>query len=286
MLTATSFCNQSSQSSTRTEHDARVDIGVVPICARVRHLLFTLRAHSQRLVTAKCEGSTMLIRSREQYMFRSISRLHPFSRTASTSETRLTERRVVDIPATTLFDAVLDVNGYKEFLPFCTGSTVTRTIQPGACFEADLAIGFKAFNASYTSRVSYARGSENGPDTSRTQHSPVPWRIDAVSVGSSLFSKMDCHWAFHPASGDRTDVEFTIAFEVAGSSWGLQSVLDAVFEDVANAQVSAFEERCRRVLSENRRHGGSFLGGARAGGPLSEGPLTTGGPIRGRILDR
>ena len=216
-------------------------------------------------------------------MFRSISRLHhPFSQSASTSETRLTERRVVNIPTKILFDTVLDVNGYKEFLPFCTGSTVTRTIQPGACFEADLAIGFKAFNASYTSRVSYARGSENGPDASM----PVPWRIDAVSVGSSLFSKMDCHWAFHPTSGERTDVEFTIAFEVAGSSWGLQSVLDAVFEDVANAQVSAFEERCRRVLSENRRNGSSALGGVRAGGPLSEGPLTTGGPIRGRILDR
>mmetsp|Transcript_3002 Transcript_3002/g.6033 ORF Transcript_3002/g.6033 Transcript_3002/m.6033 type:complete len:234 (-) Transcript_3002:232-933(-) len=202
----------------------------------------------------------------------------------SSQKTRRSERRTVDIPTATIFETVLDVDSYKDFLPFCTNSRVTTSVRQG-CFEADLAIGFKSVNASYTSRVSFERGSESEAISSESPN-VVPWRIDAVSVGSTLLNTMDCHWVFHPLEGgNRTDIDFAISFEVAGGSWVIQSVLDTVFEDVANSQVSAFEERCREILAESRKN--KLLAcDINGGGPLSAGLFATGGPVTGRILER
>jgi coenzyme Q-binding protein COQ10 len=85
-------------------------------------------------------------------------------------------------------DTVLDVNKYHEFLPFCAGSRVLSPVRgargSGTAsngFEAELVIGFKAFNSAYTSRVTW--------DTA----GPV-WRVAAKSVDSALFATMDSQW--------------------------------------------------------------------------------------------
>lgn len=75
----------------------------------------------------------------------------------SANPTRLTERRRLSIPVATMFDVVLDVDRYNEFLPYCVGSKVTRRNSPSS-FEADLVIGFGTVNASYTSVVDFQRG--------------------------------------------------------------------------------------------------------------------------------
>ena len=57
------------------------------------------------------------------------------------------------VPAEKIFDVVLDVENYKNFLPFCKDSKVTKLHGPDGTFEADLVIGFNSFSASYTSLV-------------------------------------------------------------------------------------------------------------------------------------
>ncbi len=94
------------------------------------------------------------------------------------SAKKLVERKRLMLPTETLFDTVLDVDRYHEFLPFCAGSRVTRYISQTS-FEADLIIGFQSFNASYTSLVTFSR--EN-------------WVIKAVSTNSAVFSHMDSQW--------------------------------------------------------------------------------------------
>jgi ribosome-associated toxin RatA of RatAB toxin-antitoxin module len=104
---------------------------------------------------------------------------------ATEPATRLSEKRRLPVPTALLLDTVLDVNRYHEFLPFCAGSRVmtapARSGTHGPGFDAELVIGFKAFNSAYTSRVSWH------------QEGPV-WRVVAKSIDSRLFDTMDSYW--------------------------------------------------------------------------------------------
>ena len=108
---------------------------------------------------------------------------------ATEPATRLSEMRRLSVPTALLLDTVLDVNRYHEFLPFCAGSRVLTSVRAtggpnstaATAFDAELVIGFKAFNSAYTSRVTWQR---DGP----------VWRVVAKSIDSRLFDTMDSYW--------------------------------------------------------------------------------------------
>jgi ribosome-associated toxin RatA of RatAB toxin-antitoxin module len=107
----------------------------------------------------------------------------------------LHERRLVPFPASVYFDVVLDVDQYHEFVPFCSGSRVTRRIGPNQ-MEAELTIGFRIFTEKYTSRIDYER----------------PKTIRIKSVQSSVFGHLISTWNFkpNPANAKECYVEFDV----------------------------------------------------------------------------
>mmetsp|Transcript_14441 Transcript_14441/g.18932 ORF Transcript_14441/g.18932 Transcript_14441/m.18932 type:complete len:460 (-) Transcript_14441:227-1606(-) len=136
------------------------------------------------------------------------------------------EERVIPFPKGQLFDVVADVDRYKEFLPFCVDSRVfpnktTRT------FEAELAVGFRAFTERYISRVTL----------------DPPHSITTRAVNSPTFKRINSKWEFFPGpSPGQTLVKFRVEFEV--ESLVAAAAVNAFFIEVTNQQVQAFEKRC------------------------------------------
>lgn len=54
-----------------------------------------------------------------------------------------------------MYDIVVDVEKYVEFVPWCKGSTISRTQKNS--FEAKITVGFPPLEESYISLVSHAR---------------------------------------------------------------------------------------------------------------------------------
>ena len=51
-----------------------------------------------------------------------------------------------------LYNIIINVESYPEFLPWCKGSEISNRIDENN-FDAKLTIGYKALDESYTSRV-------------------------------------------------------------------------------------------------------------------------------------
>jgi coenzyme Q-binding protein COQ10 len=61
--------------------------------------------------------------------------------------------------ASSLYPLIADVDSYSQFLPFCTGSTVTRRDNTNTPTHADLQVGWKGWSETFSSKVSCLKNS-------------------------------------------------------------------------------------------------------------------------------
>ncbi len=125
-----------------------------------------------------------------------------------------------------LYELVIDIERYPEFLPWCLGARV-RTREDDL-IVADLIIGFKMFRERFTSCVK--------PDA-------AAGRID-VTYAEGPFRYLENHWVFldHPAG---CEIDFYVDFEFRNKL--LQRVIEALFHEAVRRMVSAFETRARAL---------------------------------------
>eukprot|EP00457_Paulinella_chromatophora_P003055 gb/GEZN01003060.1/.p1 GENE.gb/GEZN01003060.1/~~gb/GEZN01003060.1/.p1 ORF type:complete len:698 (-),score=92.82 gb/GEZN01003060.1/:160-2253(-) len=165
---------------------------------------------------------------------------HFFLPGMSSGPIRLQIKKQVAVPAEHFFTVVADVAQYSQFLPFCAESLVLPNATPGTSqeqngvskFQVKLVIGFRAISSSYVSEVTLDK-----PNL----------KIGSKALGSELFSHMDSHWTFVPASSGGCTICFDIEFEVVNPLH--RETLRMFFDDVSQRQVSAFERRA--VLSHS-----------------------------------
>lgn len=136
------------------------------------------------------------------------------------------EKRVLPYSPSQLYELVIDIERYPEFLPWCLGARV-RTREEDL-IVADLIIGFKMFRERFTSRVK--------PD-------PVAQRID-VTYAEGPFKYLENHWVFedHP-QGCRID--FYVDFEFRSKL--LQKLIESLFHEAVRRMVTAFETRANHL---------------------------------------
>jgi len=144
------------------------------------------------------------------------------------------DSKIVPFSPQQLFDVVSDVDRYREFLPFCVDSRVTRRIDPRT-IETDLTIGFRIFTETYTSRVDLVPGKS----------------VNVRCIRSNVFSYLVSHWSFTPVDAANTKIEFSVEFEVI-SPVHAQAV-HIFFGQVAQKQMKAFEQRCYTLFSPLRK---------------------------------
>jgi len=134
------------------------------------------------------------------------------------------EKRVLPYTREQLFDLVIDVDRYPEFLPWCIGCRVRKREE--GLVVADMIIGFKVFREGFTSKVSHSR----------------PERID-VTYTDGPFKYLNNHWIFRDLGDGKTEIDFFVDFEFRSRI--LQAAIGAVFSEAVRRMIAAFEARAK-----------------------------------------
>ena len=140
------------------------------------------------------------------------------------------ENRVLPFSARQMFDLVLDVAEYPEFLPWCVATRVkSKDATDNGQMVADMAVGFKMVQERYTSRITFE----------------APHHIHVTDIGGP-FKRLETDWVFKERA-DGCEVDFNIDF--AFSSALLERVMGGVFTDAAHKMMQAFVTRAETVYA-------------------------------------
>ena len=144
------------------------------------------------------------------------------------------EKRVLPYTPAQLFDLVADVEKYPAFLPWCLAvrvrhrGIVVTTVEGEELLVADMAIGFKVFRESFTTRVQCRR----------------PDRID-VTYTDGPFRYLNNHWVFSPKGDNACEIDFFVDFEFRSTI--LQKAIGLVFNEAVRKMVDAFQTRAEAL---------------------------------------
>jgi ribosome-associated toxin RatA of RatAB toxin-antitoxin module len=127
-----------------------------------------------------------------------------------------------------LYDVVVDVEQYHEFVPWCLKSTVTRRVSPNR-FEADLEVGFNLFNVKYTSVVT----------------TEAPQVVHSVAADAAVFQHLSNHWEI--AQGPTPGTSWlTFSVDFAFKSALYRQAASLFFDQVQKKMIEAFHDRCMK----------------------------------------
>lgn len=139
------------------------------------------------------------------------------------------DKRLLPYSPDQLYNLVLDVENYPDFLPWCKSCKIKSKTEDEIL--ADLRIGFKFFSESFTSRVTFD-----------------PYNMIQVEYLDGPFKYLHNKWTFTPSTENGvtfTIVDFTIDFEF--KSRLLQGLIQGVFSEAVQKMVRAFESRAQQL---------------------------------------
>ena len=136
--------------------------------------------------------------------------------------TQVQRTALVERPAEQLYNLVLDVPAYPEFLPWCKASEVIE--QDEAQQVATVTIDAIIKQVSFTTR------------NTLTPHSSI-----ALQLQDGPFRSLNGEWRFKPLSDTASKVELDIEFEFASGALAL--AIKPVFLKIADTMLDAFVAR-------------------------------------------
>ena len=147
---------------------------------------------------------------------------------------QLTQIRVLPYSAKEIYDLVMDIEKYPEFLPWCKQVKITDIISDKN-LHADLLINFKSFFEKYSSNVEHQK-TENG------------YEVNVVET-KGPFKFLVNRWKIREVESKKCEVEFFIEFEF--NSIFLTKMIGAIFEKAAEKMIEAFEKRAAEIFSNH-----------------------------------
>lgn len=145
---------------------------------------------------------------------------------------QIIDSKILDNSIDQLFDVVLDIDNYKNFLPFCSSSKVIEHDVVNNKITADLTIKFKKIEVTYHSIVTYVKKSEM-------------YFISIVSNSNEIFDHMRADWHFTSENVNSTMVEVEI--DCAIKSFILGSIFQNSFKIAYSQIMQAFENRAKEL---------------------------------------
>lgn len=141
-----------------------------------------------------------------------------------------TEQQVSPYTPKQLFDLVVDIEKYPEFLPWCRAA---RILERGENeFLGELVISFAHITENYTSRVTLTPPQENTAGS-----------IDVVMV-KGPFEHLTNNWKFTPTENG-TIIDFALDFKFRSRI--LEKLIGSLFSKATNKMVSAFKKRAEEL---------------------------------------
>jgi len=132
------------------------------------------------------------------------------------------EKRILPYSAEQLFDLVMDIEKYPQFLPWCIGARVNSRSKNEV--TADVIIGYKMFRERFTSRVHYIR-----PHAIEVEYLKGPMR------------HLQNKWVFTPMRAGQCEVDFYVDFSLESKL--LEKLVDQFFHKALVKMINAFETR-------------------------------------------
>jgi ribosome-associated toxin RatA of RatAB toxin-antitoxin module len=127
-----------------------------------------------------------------------------------------------------MFGLVDDIERYPDFLPWCSGTEVTRRDAEATCA---------------TIHVSY-RGIRQSFSTENRKQFPEQMTMQLVE---GPFSSLDGAWQFMPLDAGSCKVDFHLQYEF--SSFLLEKLAGPVFGYIAGTMVDAFLKRAEQLYA-------------------------------------
>ena len=137
------------------------------------------------------------------------------------------EKRIVLYSPEQMFDLILDIEKYPEFLPWCNAAQVRERGKD--YLIGDLTIGYKMMSSTYRSKVVFNR----------------PHRIDIEYV-EGPFKHLKNHWQFKTVNNG-CEIDFFIDFEFKSSLF--QHLMEYVFNAAVRVMINAFETRASVIAN-------------------------------------
>jgi coenzyme Q-binding protein COQ10 len=130
-----------------------------------------------------------------------------------------------------MFDLVMDVRAYPDFLPWCQGAQVLH--KTDTLMIADLSVGVGDMKKTYRSRIFFKE----------------PQEI-MVTQESGPFKVLKNSWHFLERPEDPHSCQIDFAIEFSFQSGILNTLMSHVFDKAARKMVSSFEERAQTLYGK------------------------------------
>ena len=134
---------------------------------------------------------------------------------------------VLPFNARQLYEIVIDVESYPEFLPWCLSSRIVKKDDDNN-FDAELTVGYKAIDEKYISRIK----------------AEYEKKIISKAI-SGPFKSLDSSWYFKNIDKKQCKVDFMIEYQF--KSFFLDKVMGSLFKKATIKMLDAFEQRARSL---------------------------------------
>lgn len=141
------------------------------------------------------------------------------------------DSKVLPFAANHVFEIVMDVERYPEFIPWCEKISVLSRKKNE--LRAEVRISFKGMRSGYTSLIKFL------PPTSEKMG-----RIEIRST-EGVFKNLYTLWEFYP-QGSSSKVTFYIEYVLRSKF--INYVLKLMYRTAQKKIIEAFEKRCKTVL--------------------------------------
>ena len=145
------------------------------------------------------------------------------------------ERQFMPYPPQQLFDLVIDIERYPEFLPWCRAARVSERKEGE--FLGELVISFHHLSEQYTSRVTMQPPDAAGQGA-----------IDVVMV-KGPFEYLVNRWRFSAVEGG-CEVDFSLDFKFRSRI--LEKMIGGLFGKATVKMVAAFQERAAALYGAKK----------------------------------
>jgi coenzyme Q-binding protein COQ10 len=149
--------------------------------------------------------------------------------------TIINETKIMPFNAKLIYDIVVDVKKYPEFLPWCKSVNISSEIDKNN-FHAELLINFKNIFEKYTSAVHHLQISEN------------EFVVEAVAI-KGPFKNLINRWKITEIDSVKTKVDFYLQFEF--NSILLNKLLGGIFSLATEKMINSFENRAIEIYKIN-----------------------------------